>query len=154
RYQGIDLLIDSFALALPEMPRASLVIVGGSEQDIRAYRGKVQKLSLEKNIFLPGPRPVEELGVLLAEADVLVSPRISGDNTPMKIYSYLHAGKPLVVTDLPTHTQVLNSSVAFLGGTTPPACGWTPLVSPSGYYGSHFAGQFSEISVCVTPIRK
>jgi hypothetical protein len=32
----------------------------------------------------------------------------------MKIYSYLDSGKPLLATDLPTHTQVLDHQVAVL----------------------------------------
>ena len=32
----------------------------------------------------------------------------------MKIYSYLHSGRPIIATDLPTHTQVLDKSVAVL----------------------------------------
>jgi glycosyltransferase involved in cell wall biosynthesis len=43
-----------------------------------------------------------------------VSPRIRGTNTPLKIYSYLRSGKPIVATDLLTHTQVLSSTVARL----------------------------------------
>jgi glycosyltransferase involved in cell wall biosynthesis len=49
---------------------------------------------------------------LFAEADVLVSPRCQGDNTPMKIYSYLDSDKAVLATDLPTHTQVLDKQVA------------------------------------------
>ena len=47
-------------------------------------------------------------------ADVLVSPRIRGTNTPLKIYSYLRSGKPIVATRLLTHTQVLNADIAML----------------------------------------
>lgn len=45
---------------------------------------------------------------------MLVSPRTDGTNTPLKIYSYLKSGKPIVATELYTHTQVLNRNVAML----------------------------------------
>ena len=45
---------------------------------------------------------------------MLASPRIAGTNTPLKIYSYLRSGKPIVATDLLTHTQVLDRDVAML----------------------------------------
>ena len=32
----------------------------------------------------------------------------------MKIYSYLLSGKPIVATNLPTHTQILNDSICLL----------------------------------------
>ena len=45
---------------------------------------------------------------------MLVSPRTSGTNTPLKIYSYLRSGRPIVATDLRTHTQVLDAGTALL----------------------------------------
>jgi hypothetical protein len=47
-------------------------------------------------------------------ADVLVSPRISGTNTPLKVYSFLKSGKPLVATKLWTHTQILDNKISIL----------------------------------------
>jgi hypothetical protein len=47
-------------------------------------------------------------------SDVLVSPRLSGTNTPLKIYSFLKSGKPLVATNLWTHTQVLSDQTSVL----------------------------------------
>ena len=44
----------------------------------------------------------------------MVSPRIQGLNTPMKIFSYLDSGRPVVATSLPTHTQVLNNEIALM----------------------------------------
>jgi glycosyltransferase involved in cell wall biosynthesis len=32
----------------------------------------------------------------------------------MKIFPYLHSGRPLIVTDLPTHNQILDQTVAML----------------------------------------
>ena len=52
-------------------------------------------------------------------ADLLVSPRIRGTNTPLKIYSYLRSGKPIVATNLLTHTQVLTPEIAVLVEPTP-----------------------------------
>jgi len=54
-------------------------------------------------------------------ADVLISPRIIGSNTPLKIYTYLRSGKPIIATNLCTHTQVLNSTVAVLVHPEPAA---------------------------------
>ena len=54
-----------------------------------------------------GERPAAEIPAYLLAADVLVSPRSRGTNTPLKIYQYLRSGKPIVATRLLTHTQVL-----------------------------------------------
>jgi len=114
RYQGVDLLLNSFELLLKSGVRATLVIAGGKESDIRRYREKAAKAGLGENARFLGPWPVSRMAELFALADVLVSPRIRGDNTPMKIYSYLQSGKPILATALPTHTQVLSSDVAML----------------------------------------
>ena len=45
---------------------------------------------------------------------MLVSPRLKGLNTPMKIYSYLDSGVAVLATKLPTHTQVLDQRTAYL----------------------------------------
>jgi glycosyltransferase involved in cell wall biosynthesis len=120
-YQGIDLLLRSFARVLERVGEAQLVIVGGAARDIEAYRALCQRLTIASRVRFLGPRPVHELGAHLAAADVLVSPRLRGNNTPMKLYSYLHSGKALVATDLPTHTQVLDPSVAVLAAPHPEA---------------------------------
>lgn len=113
-YQGIDLLLDSFALAVKNFDSLHLIIIGGIPQDVEKYRAKAGRLGLEKSVHLLGPKPVQQLSGYLAQADVLVSPRIKGDNTPMKIYSYLASGKPILATDLWTHRQVLDEQVSML----------------------------------------
>ena len=120
RYQGIDLLLEAFAL-LPEAERAGLelVIIGGREADIEKYAAKAAGLGIEARF--PGPKPLAQLGECLARADILVSTRIQGNNTPMKIYSYLASGRPVIATRLPTHTQALDDSVALLCEPTPEA---------------------------------
>ena len=119
-YQGIDLLVDSFALAGKKRERLHLVVIGGTESDIARYRERVSNLGADKQIHFVGPRPLKNLAGYLRQADLLVSPRSSGINTPMKLYSYLDSGRPVLGTRLPTHTQVLDDDIALLVGATPP----------------------------------
>jgi glycosyltransferase involved in cell wall biosynthesis len=118
-YQGIDLLIESFAMAYRSNSAADLVIIGGSAVHIENYQNKCGRLHLEGCVHFMGPKPISDLGRYLSAADVIVSPRIKGTNTPMKIYSYLHSGKAVLATDLTTHTQVLDSQVALLAAPKP-----------------------------------
>jgi glycosyltransferase involved in cell wall biosynthesis len=113
-YQGIDLLLESFALAVKKTERADLVIIGGQASDIQKYRRKSWWLGIQNKVHFLGPKPVEHLGQYLSEADILVSPRLKGNNTPMKLYSYLHSAKAVLATDLPTHTQLIDGRVALL----------------------------------------
>lgn len=118
-YQGIDLLLDCFAIILKSVPQAFLAIIGGSDSSIDKYKRKSDMLGIAARVRFFGPRPSTSMGQLFAEADVLVSPRMTGTNTPMKIYSYLQSGKPIAATDLPTHTQVLDHSTAMLAEPIP-----------------------------------
>jgi glycosyltransferase involved in cell wall biosynthesis len=123
RYQGIDLLLQGFKAALRRLPSASLVIVGGRDDDIRRYRNVAAGLGIETRVHFLGPRPVHLLSNLLRQADVLVSPRLRGLNTPMKIYSYLDSGTAVLATRLRTHTQVLDDRTAYLVDAEPEAMG-------------------------------
>jgi len=118
-YQGVDLLLESFAEALGAVPSARLAVIGGTHRDILRYRERVVQLGLEEKVDFLGPRPLDDLGGYLVQADVLVSPRLMGNNTPMKIYSYLDSGVPILATRLPTHTQVLDDTIACLAPPEP-----------------------------------
>lgn len=110
-YQGLDLLIE----AARDMPEALFVIVGGDEKGI----SRLKKIPGVGNTVFMGKKPAEEVPHYLAAADVLVSPRRSGVNPPYKIYTYMQAGIPIVATDIPAHTTVLDKSMAELVPVTP-----------------------------------
>ncbi len=120
-YQGIDLLLEGFAAA--QADDLSLVVIGGKEADVAKYRARVAELGLSGRAHLLGPRPLNRLSYYLEQADILLSPRLRGVNTPMKIYSYLLAGRAIVATKIESHTQVLDDSFARLVDPTPAAMG-------------------------------
>ncbi len=122
-YQGMDLLIEAFGRCIKRQPRVRLAVVGGRDGHIEHYRKKCEEEGFADKVHFAGARPLSELGTVLSQADILVSPRITGTNTPMKIYSYLHSGKPIVATSLLTHSQVLDSSTAMLADPSPEAFG-------------------------------
>jgi len=113
-YQGIDLLLESFSIINKKNYSATLVIIGGIPKHIEQYTARARDLNLSKQVVFMGPRPVDQIGGYLEQADVLVSPRTHGANTPMKIYSYLDSGVAVLATRLPTHTQVLTEDIAKL----------------------------------------
>jgi glycosyltransferase involved in cell wall biosynthesis len=118
-YQGVDLLIDGFAAAIDAVPAARLVIIGGTEAHIAEHRNRAAERGVAERVVFLGPRPVPQLGRYLREATLVVSPRTQGLNTPMKVYSYLDSGRPLLATRLSTHTQVLDDEIALLVDPTP-----------------------------------
>lgn len=113
-YQGIELMLESLALVRAETDNIALIVIGGVDEDICKYRDMAIRLGVGSVVHFLGAQPVEELGQYMSQADILISPRTQGVNTPMKIYSYLDSGVPVLATDLPTHTQVMNNRIAML----------------------------------------
>ncbi len=119
-YQGLGLLFDAFAIVAERRPDARLVLVGGEPAQVDAARERVAAGWSDRVLFT-GQRPAEEVPAYLDAATLLVSPRSTGTNTPLKIYQYLRSGRPIVATRLRTHTQVLSDETAFLAEPTPQA---------------------------------
>ncbi len=117
-YQGLDLLLDSFARVVKVRPDARLVLAGGHPPQIEAMRADAASRGIAQAVVFAGQRPSSEIPLYLRMADVLVSPRSSGTNTPLKIYQYLRSGTPIVATRLVTHTQVLSDETAILAPAT------------------------------------
>ncbi len=117
-YQGIDLLLDGFAQARNKGVDVLLAVIGGRAEDIQHYQDKAKALRVQDSTIFFGPRPVADLGAYLQQADILASPRTQGNNTPMKVYTYLDAGKALLATDIQSHTQALDEQVACLVAPT------------------------------------
>jgi glycosyltransferase involved in cell wall biosynthesis len=122
-YQGLDLLFASMAQVLAARPDARLVLAGGQPEQVEAARRQAAAAGIGGATIFAGQRPAEEIPAYLDAADVLVSPRSLGTNTPLKIYQYLRSGRPIVATRLLTHTQVLTDDVAFLTEANPVAFG-------------------------------
>ena len=120
-YQGLDLLLDAMKVVSRARPAARLVLVGGDAAQVAALRQRVTALGLSDEVICVGQRPSDEIPAYLDAATLLVSPRSTGTNTPLKIYQYLRSGRPIVATRLRTHTQVLSDETAILTDPTPEA---------------------------------
>jgi glycosyltransferase involved in cell wall biosynthesis len=118
-YQGVDLLIDVAGILARTRPNARVLVVGGEPQQVDAARGRARERGAADVMVFTGQQPAREIPSFVEACDVLVSPRIRGTNTPLKIYSYLRSGRPIVATDLLTHTQVLNPEIARLAPPEP-----------------------------------
>ena len=125
-YQGIDLLLDSWAYLAQSgsiHKTVTLVIVGGDAERIKNYADRAAEKKIAESIKWIGQRPSREMAIWMAMADVLVSPRREGENTPLKLYSYMASLRPIVATDIRSHSQVLDDSVAFLAKPDPQSFG-------------------------------
>jgi glycosyltransferase involved in cell wall biosynthesis len=119
-YQGIDLMLEAVAQLPPDRP-CNLVVIGGGEGATRHYSEQASEMRIGDRVRFLGHRPLSTLGHYLGQADILCSPRLRGVNTPMKIYSYMASGRAILATDIPSHSQVLDSGCALLAPATPAA---------------------------------
>ncbi|MEQ1561652.1 MAG: glycosyltransferase [Nitrospira sp.] len=83
------------------------VVVGGEKNQIEMFNKKYPKI-----IFI-GYRPYKELPLFQKTADVLVVPNTGKDNvsrlytSPLKVFSAMASGVPIVASDLPSIREVL-----------------------------------------------
>ena len=113
-YQGIEILIESMVTVCSADEQFRLIVLGGTDSQIAHFQEMVERFSLAKQVWLHKRVPQAIASEVLAKADVLVSPRSAGTNTPLKVYEQLSSGKPLVATNIYSHTQVLSEDVCFL----------------------------------------
>src|SRR6478735_971497 len=118
-YQGVDMLVDAAAIVAKQRPEARILVVGGEPAQVAAAKARATSAGAGTTMIFTGQQPAREIPGFVQAADLLVSPRIRGTNTPLKIYSYLRSGKPIVATNLLTHTQVLSPEIARLAEPTP-----------------------------------
>jgi glycosyltransferase involved in cell wall biosynthesis len=109
-WKGVDVLL----AALAELPGVRGVIAGGhpAELDLPRARALAEALGLAGRVTFTGWIPRAEVPALLASGDVLVLPNtptaISERYTsPLKLFEYMAAGRPIVASDLPALREVL-----------------------------------------------
>jgi glycosyltransferase involved in cell wall biosynthesis len=113
-YQGLEILLESGKHVLSGREDTVFLLVGGREEQVEETKNIASEMGIINQCRFTGMIPHNRVPAFLKLSDVLVSPRRYGTNTPLKIYSYLRSGRPIVATNLYTHTQVLNQQVSML----------------------------------------
>ncbi|HHS14083.1 MAG TPA: glycosyltransferase family 1 protein [bacterium] len=117
-YQGLGLLLKAVAISAAQLQDVKWILVGGRPDQVENARILAAELGIDSRCIFTGQVEPGEVNSYMRCAHCLLSPRTTGTNTPLKIYSYLRSGVPIVATRLWTHTQVLNDQTAFLADPT------------------------------------
>ena len=121
-YQGLALLIQSAASVVRKFDgNVHFVLIGGNEKQVSEYKAMTAEHHVDGYFTFTGFLQPEWIPPFVDMASVLVSPRLNGTNSPLKIYSYLRSGVPVVATRHVTHTQLLSDNEAFLAEMSPDA---------------------------------
>jgi glycosyltransferase involved in cell wall biosynthesis len=113
-YQGLELLMAAAPEVVRAIPESHFLIVGGTPEQVAELMKVAEAGEVGSHVTaLPAVRP-EHVPTYHQLAEVLVTCRIRGINTPLKLYQYLRAGRPIVATSIRSHTQVLDDRTAEL----------------------------------------
>jgi glycosyltransferase involved in cell wall biosynthesis len=112
-WKGVHLVIEAIA-ALPD---TRALIVGGHEHegDLGRLRALAEQLDCTSRVTFTGRVAPVDVAPLLKQADVLTLPNpASAISTafmsPLKLFEYMAAGRPIVASDLPSIREVLSDN--------------------------------------------
>lgn len=118
-YQGVDLLIESIPEVVKSCPQARFVIIGGSAREIEERQKILRQKNVLEAVSFIGMVAPDTLPDYLSASDILLSPRLSGVNTPLKLLDYLKAGRSIMATDVEANRLILNADLATLAAPEP-----------------------------------
>lgn len=105
--------LDSFLGASSYVNEAQFVVIGGTEKEVNDLKIKYP------NVIFLGYKPYNELPQNQKAADILVIPNSGKSDisrlytSPLKVFSYMTSGVPIVASDLPSLREILNDDNAY-----------------------------------------
>lgn len=124
-WKGVDILLEALA-ALPDVDG---LIVGGHERepDLARTKALAQQLGVAARVTFTGLVEPPQVRAWLARANVLVLPNpasaiSSRFTSPLKLFEYMAAQRPIVASDLPALREVLSpdeNAVLVTPGSAP-----------------------------------
>ncbi len=112
KYKKTSDLINMMPQLLKKYPHAHLQIVGNGE-DFDRLKNIIQEKDLAKSIEMTGRINDEELRLRYASCDVYVSAS-TNEHCPVPTFEAMACGKPLVLSKLESHVEILEDSKAGL----------------------------------------
>ena len=112
KYKKTVDLISAMPELLKTYPKAHLQIVGNGE-DFSRLQNIIKKKNLEKNIEMTGRIDDEELRLRYASCDMYVSAS-TNEHCPVPTFEAMACGRPLVLSELESHMEIINVSKAGL----------------------------------------
>jgi glycosyltransferase involved in cell wall biosynthesis len=116
-WKGVDVLVHALAL----LPEARGLIVGGhaAEPDLARVQALVAQLEIADRVTFTGLVEPARVAELLRTATILALPNPASAistrfTSPLKLFEYMAAGRPIVASDLPSIREVLHDGVDAL----------------------------------------
>ena len=114
-YRRLDLLVEAFSRLAGDFPEMRLLLVGGRPQELDELRSLAETLGIAQDrITFTGQIPQEKAALYMGASDVLVIPdTVTGMTaSPLKLFEYMAAGKPIVCKDMSALREIVDESSA------------------------------------------
>ena len=109
-WHNFRLLLEAFKRVVNTDESSLLMFVG--EGPMREYiLQKAKELDVSQNLLFIGNVPHEEIPVYLELSDVLVIPEVNEFRSPIKLFEYMAAGKPVVAPQKPAIESVIKEGI-------------------------------------------
>jgi glycosyltransferase involved in cell wall biosynthesis len=114
-HRGLDTVVRAMPAVREAAPEARLLLVGDRNEPYRRY---LERLAMETGcgdvVEMTGWQPFEKIWSFIEASDVCLVPHARNPHTdttiPHKIFQYMSAGKPVVVSDCPPLRRVVEDS--------------------------------------------
>ena len=103
-YQGVPLMLKSYAKFSIKYPDVPLVLIGNIDDETKNI---IKSLKLEKNTIMTGILTLEKTNYVLSRSIFNLMPRVSGIQPGMKALHYMVNKTPIIATDLRCNTMFL-----------------------------------------------
>jgi glycosyltransferase involved in cell wall biosynthesis len=113
-WKGVDVFLESLSLISDKDVR--FMIVGGSSEEIATLKGAYP----DERIICIGQIKPHLVPAYLKASDALVIPNKPGNiiseayTSPMKLFEYMAARKPIIASDLPSIREIVDGTQVFL----------------------------------------
>ncbi|HTK28820.1 MAG TPA: glycosyltransferase family 4 protein [Vicinamibacterales bacterium] len=150
-WKGVDILLHALAL----VPGAHGVVVGGhpAEIDLARLRALAASLGVDARVRFTGFLPRSAVPAELDRADVLAMPHTATPvseryASPLKLFEYMAAGRPIVASDLAAVREVLrdgeNACLVKAGDPAALAAGLARVIGDRAFAERIARGAFNE----------
>jgi glycosyltransferase involved in cell wall biosynthesis len=111
QWKGAHIFVQAAAEILARHPEATLFIVGGQHPHDVAYSEKVyamvEQMNCGRQLILAGQRPMTEVPLWQAAADVIVHPVVGVEPFGMSVVEAMGQGRVVVASDLGGPSEVI-----------------------------------------------
>lgn len=116
---GSDKGISDILKSLKDVPGTLFVAAGGSAKDVDRYMKEARELGVSDQVILRGSTTQKMLALYQKAADVLLmpfpdTPHYRNHMSPVKMFEYMAAKRPVIASDLPTIREVLGTDTALI----------------------------------------